>query len=264
MRAPTHPKADASAPGQGLSPARLRRLADIERWHFWFVGRRELLQGLLSRANDPHFDRVLDVGCGTGANAELLRPYSQHIVGMDVRTEGMEARGEAAPQQALFVRGTATRLPFSDGSFDAVTALDVLEHVDDHAALAEMRRVLRPGGTMLLTVPAMPWLWSYRDVDAGHLRRYRRRGLAHLLTSAQFELRDMNYYQCLLFPLVLARVFRRDSAAWRNGEESPRPVINRVLSRVSRAEARLAHFVSWPFGSSLVALCRKPGHDRAV
>jgi ubiquinone/menaquinone biosynthesis C-methylase UbiE len=250
----------------GLSPARLRRLADIERWHFWFVGRRELLRGLLSQAQaqprQAAFDRVLDVGCGTGANAEFLSACGQQIVGMDVRTEGVEASGAAGVRRAAFVRGVATRLPFTDASFDAVTALDVLEHVDDQAALREMRRVLRPGGTMLITVPAMPWLWSHRDTEAGHLRRYRRRGLIELLKTSSFELRHLNYYQCLLFPLVLGRVFRRNSVAWRNGEESPRPIVNRLLSGISRSEARLARFVSWPFGSSLVALCRKPEHDR--
>ena len=253
-----------STPDDGLSPARLQRLADIERWHFWFVGRRELLKGLLARTHQARFDRMLDVGCGTGANAEFLSACGQQIVGMDVRTEGVKASGAADVRRAAFVRGTATRLPFTDASFDAITALDVLEHVDDQAALREMRRVLRPGGTMLLTVPALPWLWSHRDTDAGHLRRYRRRSLVDLLKASRFELRHMNYYQCLLFPLVLGRVFRRDSAAWRDSEESPRPIVNRVLSAISRSEARLARFVSWPFGSSLVALCRKPEHDRPL
>jgi ubiquinone/menaquinone biosynthesis C-methylase UbiE len=253
-----------ATPDNGLSPARLRRLADIEGWHFWFVGRRELLKGLLKRTHPARFDRMLDVGCGTGANAAFLSACGRQIVGMDVRTEGVEASVADGVRRATFVRGAATRLPFTDASFDAVTALDVLEHVDDHAALREMRRVLRPGGAMLLTVPAMPWLWSHRDTEAGHLRRYRRRGLVDLLKASRFELRHLNYYQCLLFPLVVARVFRRDSVAWRDGEESPRPIVNRLLSTISRSEARLARFVSWPFGSSLVALCRKPEHDRPL
>ena len=239
-----------------FSPARLQRLSEIERWHFWFVARRRLLGDLLTRANPQGFGRLLDVGCGTGANLEFLASHAGQLAGLDVRPEGLERRtkDQRAP---WLVRATATRLPFASHSFDAVTALDVLEHVDDETALSEIHRVLRPGGAMIVTVPAMPWLWSYRDVDAGHLRRYTRRQLLDRLRASGFELGVAGYYQCLLFPLVLARLARRNSAAARDLEEQPRPVVNAVLGWISGAEVRIGRYVAWPFGSSVVALCWK-------
>jgi ubiquinone/menaquinone biosynthesis C-methylase UbiE len=247
----------------GFSPARLQRLSEIERWHFWFVARRQLLAALLTRASPRGFDRLLDVGCGTGTNLELLAAHAGQVAGADFRPEGLERRARSN-SAAWLVRADTTRLPFASSSFDAVTALDVLEHVDDEAALSEIYRVLRPGGTIVVTVPAMPWLWSYRDVDAGHLRRYTRRQLLERLRASGFELSASGYHQCLLFPLVLARLARRNSAAARDLEDQPRPVINTVLGWISRAEVRMGRYVSWPFGSSLVALCWKGGHEHPV
>jgi hypothetical protein len=140
----------------------------------------------------------------------------------------------------------------------------VLEHVDDEAALEEIVRVVRPGGAVIVSVPAMPWLWSYRDVDAGHQRRYVRRGLLKLLRKSRLEVHRLNYFQCLLFPLVMTRVVSRKGRAARDREDAPAPLVNSVLSVISRLEVRLSRVVSWPFGSSLVAVCRKPDYEPTV
>jgi ubiquinone/menaquinone biosynthesis C-methylase UbiE len=262
------PLADGESPAAArtgeFSSARLLRLSELEGWHFWFVARRDLLATLLRSANPQGFSRVLDVGCGTGANVSVLRSHARRVVGLDFRPEGILQARQQQSAGALFVQGLATGLPFAAGTFDVVTVLDVLEHVDDEEALAEIRRVLRPGGAIVISVPAMPWLWSFRDVDAGHVRRYERRGLMALLDRSRLELQRLNYYQCLLFPLVVARVFRRRSAAARDREESPAPLLNSVLTWINRAEVLLGRFVSWPFGSSLVAVCRKPMHEQHI
>jgi SAM-dependent methyltransferase len=207
---------------------------------------------------------VLDVGCGTGTNATVLRAHGRRVFGVDYRPEGLRAAHGEQRRDAVFVQASATHLPFVDGAYDLVTALDVLEHVDDKAALDEILRVLRPGGSILITVPAMPWLWSVRDDEAGHLRRYRRRALIELLSGCGLELQRVTYYQCFLFPLVLVRVLRPKSAAARDHEEQPSRMLNSVLCWVNRAEVGLTRFVSWPFGSSLVAVCRRPEHAQSV
>lgn len=241
-----------------MSPAftseRLAQLARMEQWHFWFVGRRALVDGLLDRHGIGPELRILDLGCGTGLMLRRLEARGCQVVGVDMRPEGLRHLAATSP----VVQADATRLPFTADSFDALLLLDIVEHVDDRALLAEVRRVLRPGGVAVLTVPAFPWLWSYRDQAAGHLRRYTRRRLVDTLAQAGLVVREVRYYQFFLFPaVVLARWLGRRGAAVRDAEERPGGALNAVLARLNHMEARLGRYVPWPWGSSLAALCVK-------
>jgi SAM-dependent methyltransferase len=156
------------------------------------------------------------------------------------------------------MRATATRLPLPDCAFAAVLLLDVLEHVDDHAALAEVYRVLRPDGIAVLSVPALRWLWSYRDIAAGHLRRYGRRQFRDTIAGAGLSILTLRYYQCLLTPFVtLGRLLGRRGPFVRDLEERPSSRLISLLMRVNLAEVRLGDTVAWPWGTSLVAVCGK-------
>lgn len=239
-----------------FSSERLSRLSQLERWHFWFVGRRALIDRLLNRYMDKS-QLILDLGCGTGLTLEILVRQGCRAVGLDLRPEGLSSTRQALPHSWL-VQGEATHLPFEENIFGAVLLLDVLEHVDDQALLGEVHRVLRPGGLAVITAPALPWLWSYRDDAAGHLRRYTHQQLFHLLTHAQFQVQEMRYYQCLLLPLmVITRLLGRRSPQLRDWEEQPRAIFNMIMTWINRVEARLSDVVSWPWGSSLVGICRK-------
>lgn len=240
-----------------FSQDRLFRLAQLERWHFWFVPRRALIRRLLGRYLRRESGPILDIGCGTGLLLEELTRERFSTVGLDLRPEGLTATKRSLPESQL-VQGDATRLPFLSEGFAGVLLLDVLEHVDDRALLGEVRRVLRPGGVLLATAPAMPWLWSHRDEAAGHRRRYTRRQLEDVLRDCQLVPEEMRYYQCLLFPfLFMARVAGRRSPRPRDLEERPPSVLNTVLTGINRLETRLGDFVRWPLGSSLVAVCRR-------
>lgn len=237
---------------------RLDRLREIEGWHFWFAGRRDLIARLLHRYAAGRTGVALDLGCGTGAGLDELARRCGAVLGLDLRPEGLADTRRRFPASWL-VQADAARLPLAEGSVDLVLALDVLEHLDDEAALREIRRVLRPGGMLVLTVPALRWLWSYRDRDAGHLRRYGRRTLAGRLAASQLRVVWINHYQALLLPLVaLTRLLGRRGPAWRDLEERRVPVLNGLLAAVSRLEVRLASRISWPAGSSLVAVCERP------
>jgi SAM-dependent methyltransferase len=241
---------------EGFSLDRLERIRDMERWHFWFAGRRARLDRLLRRQlATPRL--ILDVGCGTGLMLELLG--RQHrVVGTDLRGEGLRELAERDPT-AWLVRADATMLPFRDEVFDLVLLLDVLEHLPDGVVLAEVRRVLRPGGLLAVTVPALPGLWSGRDRAAGHLRRYTRRGLERLLLDGGLEVEALGFYQFFLLPLmVLTRLISRSKDRPADLEERPPPRLNRLLAAVNRFEAALADRVPMPVGSSLLALARKP------
>jgi ubiquinone/menaquinone biosynthesis C-methylase UbiE len=236
---------------------RLLRLAQIERQHFWFVGRRTLIQRLLDKHLNRKGQLILDLGCGTGSMLELLTRRDQRVVGLDLRPEGLRKMRRKLPEVWL-LQAEATNLPLMDGAFDAVLALDILEHVDDQRLLAEVQRVLRPGGLAIISVPAMPWLWSYRDEAAGHLRRYTQRRLISVLDGAQLRVQELRYYQFVLFPLVMAaRLFGRRDPKLRDLEERPLSALNAMMTWINELEARLSDVLPWPWGSSLFVVCRK-------
>src|SRR6266567_2800474 len=147
---------------------------EVEEKHWWFAGRRRIIASFVEdicREFETGKPRILDVGCGTGANIQMLSQFGS-AEGVDVSTEALEfcrARGLTNVKQ-----GAAETLPHGDASFDLVTGLDVIEHLDDDVAgLREMRRVLRPGGRALLFVPAFMFLWGVQDDISHHRRRYR-------------------------------------------------------------------------------------------
>jgi len=180
---------------------------------------------------------------------------------MDLHRQGIAKTRRAAPG-TQFLQGLSDALPFAACSFDALMALDVLEHTDDAAALLAFHRVLRPGGILLVTVPALPWLWSFRDVDAGHQRRYTRKTLCEVIVQAGFQIKEVGYYQFFLFPLaVITRLLGRQGPGLRDREDQPHPLINSLLSMISRLEGQLGALLRWPVGTSLFLVCQKPDHD---
>jgi SAM-dependent methyltransferase len=249
----------SQADARGFPAARLRALAEIEDRHFWFRGRRVLLFRLLARElRQPH-RRILDAGCGTGRLLADLHALGHDVAGVDSLSGAVDRSRRACPG-ADVREGSATALPFPDASFDGVVALDLLEHVDDdRLAASELARVLAAGGWLLVSVPAGPRLWSVRDVSAGHRRRYTRRALRDLLAGAGLNVARLTAYQFALLPLVAAaRIAGRKGPALRDREDRPGALVNALLGAVNVAEASLAPFVSLPWGSSLVAVCRKP------
>ena len=241
-----------------FSKDRLARLEQIEGWHFWFGGRRMLVRELMNRSpmDGPLH---LELGCGTGSMSRELKERGHRVVAVDLRPEGL-AESRRIDPKAMLVRADATCLPFRVASFDGVTALDVIEHLDDDAALQQLHGVLKPGGRIILSVPAMPWLWSARDVDAGHLRRYTPRLLEAVLLRARFSVVVMRYYLFLLFPLIaLSRLLGkgRGGLRARDREERRIPIINELFAWLNEVEGRVAAEVSLPWGSSLIAVCTR-------
>jgi SAM-dependent methyltransferase len=243
---------------ESFSKERLARLGQIEGWHFWFSGRRTLVRELMNRTPMDH-PLHLELGCGTGSMARDLKARGHRVVAVDLRHEGLE-RSRLMDPSAMLVRADATCLPFRNVSFDVVTALDVLEHLDDDAALLQLHRVLKPGGRMILSVPAMPWLWSARDEDAGHLRRYTPRLLEAALLRARLSVVAIRYYLFILFPLIaLSRLLGkgRGGLRARDREEIRIPLVNRLFAWINEAEGKVAAKVSLPWGSSLIAVCTR-------
>lgn len=231
----------------------------LEDHHWWFVGRRDLVLHELARHGGKQPGPILDLGCGTGGMLQHLRSFGD-AVGLD---NAPEAAAGCRLRQVPFVQGWGTQLPFDAGSFGTVTALDVVEHMsDDLGILQEMYRVLRPGGLLLLTVPAYQFLWSKHDVLNHHQRRYRRRGMRSLVTRAGFEIEKLSYYNTLLFPAAVARKslmrFNDKEGSASHLDEVAGPV-NALLRRILIAERPLVQRWDFPFGASLICAARRPG-----
>lgn len=236
--------------------------AQVERDHWWFRGRRRILTRLIAELGLPPGARVLDVGCGTGANGPVLGAEGRFAVGIDAFAAPLALTGGGAGERghAARLRSDATRLPFADHSFDLVVALDVLEHLaDDVGAARDMHRVLRPGGALIIFVPALMILWGLQDDVSHHLRRYHAPQLRAVLTGANFEIGRTTYFNTLLFPPILAaRLAMRliPPKKLRSENEVGGPLTNRVLDAIFALEAPMLRRFNLPVGVSLACVAR--------
>ncbi len=201
----------------------VRKLAALEDAHWWYRERRHLLARAV--AGMPP-GRALDIGAAGGGNTRVLARHGWQAAALEYGVEGAQVAGERG---LPVLRADATRLPVEEGALDLVVAFDVLEHILDHdEAVREVHRVLRPGGTFLVAVPADPSLWSEHDVAVDHVRRYTRPTLTGVLERGGFTVQSMDSWNVLLRPVVALR--RRTSSG--SDLEDVHPVLNAGLRTV--------------------------------
>jgi len=240
-----------------------REYAEIEDRHWWFRGRRAIFSRLLARFQGRPGLRFLDIGFGTGAMLTFLARYGS-VIGMEMSAEAIRFARIRCDQP--MIRGDVSRVPLRPGSVDLVTAFDILEHVDDDAgALAELARVCRTGGHVLLTVPAFQFLWGNQDVISHHRRRYTLDQFRARVEGAGFRVVTLTYFNALLFPVVasirLARRLRRaPSGEIKSDFTMTKPgVMNDLLTRIFAAEGALLTRWRLPVGVSVVCLAERVG-----
>ena len=229
--------------------------------HWWLVGRRAIFREALLRHLPPatHPRRVLDAGCGTGTNLEMLQRFGE-VWGVEAHEGALAAARRRVPNAHLSLgRLPGLGLP-SSSRFDVITLLDVLEHLDEPvAALRELRAHLAPEGTLLVTVPAFQFLWSVHDEQNEHRLRYDLRTLTHQLSLAGLGVTFHSYYNSLLFPAVAAvRLLRRLVPGREEVPEleASRGLANGLLTRLFSAERHVVTRVPVPAGVSLLAIVR--------
>jgi SAM-dependent methyltransferase len=245
-------------------------MLNMQERHWWWRGMRRLYCTALSRFVPPDLQhmrvrRVIDVGCGFGANLPILNPLGS-VVGVDVSLEALRAIRKR-PALGL-VQAEADALPFRAGTFDVVALLAVVEHVDrDDRVLSEAYRVTRHGGIQILLTSAFMLLWSHHDRANNHRRRYRARQLDRLQRRAGWNVLVTSYANAFVFPAVaLIRIIQRrvrthrETAAYDMGPDlGP---LNGLLETMLAVEAWLiAHHIALPFGVDLFSVSQRSAQD---
>jgi SAM-dependent methyltransferase len=236
-------------------------MAEQAQVHWWYRARRELVTQMLA-GEVRSGATVVDVGCGTGDNLPALEAASGGaVVGVELSPYAIRHAPRSAGGRVRVGVSRAEHLPFATGCADLVTSMDVIEHLDDDAALAEYHRVLRPGGLVLLTVPAYQWLWSEHDDWAAHRRRYTRPRLVAAVERAGFRPLRTTYFNSFLLPpaAVLRRTPARRLVRVQQDElGAASPAVDRVMTGLAAVERRWARGRrTVPFGLSIVTLARR-------
>ena len=231
------------------------RMAELDERHWWYRARRGVISALIEReALPPRDGKLLEVGCGTGHNLPMLSAFGM----VDAIEIDEAARALAEKRLGRPIHGS--RLPelsgIAEGHYDLIGAFDVIEHVDDdHAAVASLAKRLKPGGKLVVTVPAHQWMWSAHDVVNHHKRRYSKAGLKALIDGSPLRLEKIGYLNSLLFPLAAA-VRLAGKAAGKDSSDDTLPPgpVNWAFEKIFGLERHLVGRLPLPPGLSLFAV----------
>lgn len=252
-------------PKKNMDDSLLEHFNRVEKYHWWWAGRRELLKMLIGNDNPK---RILDVGCGTGETLTFLKSIypRAELYGVDSSSKAVAFSKSRGHKNVIKAR--AETLPFREKDFfDLVLLLDVLEHIKDHQkAIDEAKRVLRKGGKIIITSPGLSFIWSPHDEKQGHQRRYTRREIRTLARNANMNVKFISYFNFFLSPPIIAvrllgklKKFRSltDYDRGFNFDIAFKPFVNSFLKTIFIPEIKLLRFIRYPFGISIVALLEK-------
>jgi SAM-dependent methyltransferase len=240
-----------------MTPAAYVEMAETESHHWWFAGRRDIVANEIRRLDLPPGARILEVGCGTGGNLDMLSRFGS-VSALEMNEMACEiARSRWGNRFDIRAGSCPDRMPAYEHKFDLICLLDVLEHIeDDIGTLDALKGLLNEGGHVLVTVPAYRWLWSPHDEFLHHKRRYTIHELKRKSAVAGLVVQRSSYFNTLLFPLAAAVRVKDRLLSRRIGSGSAIPVepLNGLLWRAFSAERHLLDKARLPFGLSLFAV----------
>ncbi|MDA2935960.1 class I SAM-dependent methyltransferase [Patescibacteria group bacterium AH-259-L05] len=242
-----------------MNSEEIQKLYKFEQFYWWHVGRRKILSSLLRRFLKNNENQILEIGCGTGGNLEVLSRWGK-VTGLDISEEALNFCRKRGFNNLIL--STAERINVSDKTFDLVVAMDVLEHIEnDKKAIKETWRILKPGGYFLATVPAYQFLWSEHDEVLHHHRRYLFSSFLNKMQDAGFDIIKMSYIISFVFPIVL--VYRTARKIFPTKDKKniayitlPK-FINNFFVLALQFEAFLLRFLNFPFGVSIICIAQK-------
>lgn len=243
-----------------MNPAAYREMAETESRHWWFSARRSILSHMITQLDLPEQANILEVGCGTGGNLEMLAKFgSVSAVEMDDTARAIAIQ-KTSGRHDIRAGHCPDAVPFSAPCFDLICMFDVLEHIEqDSQSLAEIRKLLTPNGRILLTVPAYQWLYGAHDEFLHHKRRYSATTLKEAVRVAGLVPRKISYFNTILFPLAtIARI--KDKllgSPSASGTGIPPAIINTLFKKLFAAERYWLKRHDLPFGVSLLCILEK-------
>jgi SAM-dependent methyltransferase len=234
---------------------------NLEGFHWWFVGRRKLLEFLLSSVGIQKDSLVIDIGCGVGSNLRHFRSMCSRLIGIDSEIYSLSLAKKRLSAVPL-VNGDLTNLPFKASSIDLIIATDILEHLDeDKKGIKEIHRTLKWEGKAIFTVPAFEFLWGIQDIVGMHKRRYSKKELIRKVEMEGFKVLRSSYFNFFLFPpiLIMRRMIHLLGLKVKSENEINSPFMNFFLRTIFSIEPHLLQYFSFPFGVSIFCVAKKMG-----
>lgn len=229
-------------------------LGRLEDTHWWFVGRRTIIQDVLTRLAPARKARILEIGSGTGGNLGMLSAFGS-VCAVETNDQARALSTQRATGADIRAGHCPTAMPFPGERFDLICLFDVLEHIkDDLGALRMLHSIAAPGGKVVITVPAFARLWSTHDEVHHHQRRYHLGELRQLASQAGWSVHFATYFNFFLFPVIaVARLFMRTPATRESTHlREPAPLFNRLLAKLFGAERYLLRRMRLPLGVSIL------------
>lgn len=242
---------------QSMQKYLYKDLYNLEEIHWWHKAKRNLVSYIIKQNFSGNKNKILDVGCGTGKNLEYFAKFGK-TWGIDSAKEAVSYCKKRGVKNVIF--GNLEKIPFRKESFDCITALDTLEHVNDSKAVRELERVLKKSGILIVTVPAFPLLWSKWDEVLHHKRRYTKETLKKVLQKNRLKILKISYvYSFLFFPAFTIRLIKKFiyKDHYPSDFKLSNKIVNYILGKVAEAEKFLVINSYIPFGTSLIAVVKK-------
>ncbi len=243
-----------------MEPAAYLEMAETETRHWWFLGRRAILVSVIEQLQLPASSRILEVGCGTGGNLEMLARFGE-VSALEMDPTARDLAMKSTGQRYVIKAGCCPLdIPFKDGQFDLICMFDVLEHIErDEETLKALHRLLKPNGQLFITVPAYQWLFGQHDRFLHHKRRYTSSNFLAKAAAVAFSPVKISYFNTFLFPLIsLVRLKQRLTRdPYVVGTKPPQNLVNTIFRKVFGAERFFLKYFNLPFGISLLCVLRK-------